>query len=85
LRGFRIGETSSEFYYNSDVAFLHFRLKQDNMTIRGGGYSGATNNFNNTLQGSGMMGWTETQPDGTTFNYDTSGLLRTIRNNAGVC
>jgi hypothetical protein len=29
LRGFRIGETPSEFYYNSVVAFLHFRLKQD--------------------------------------------------------
>ena len=32
VRGFRIGETPSEFYYNSDVAFLHFRLKQDNET-----------------------------------------------------
>src|SRR5215468_6786189 len=24
-----MGGTPSEFYYNSDVAFLHFRLKQD--------------------------------------------------------
>jgi hypothetical protein len=26
-----MGETPSEFYFNSDVAFLHFRLKQDNV------------------------------------------------------
>jgi hypothetical protein len=24
-----MGETPSEFYFNSDMAFLHFRLKQD--------------------------------------------------------
>ncbi len=29
MRDFRIGETPPEFYYNSVVAFLHFRLKQD--------------------------------------------------------
>lgn len=27
-----MGETPSEFYFNSDVAFLHFRLKQDTVT-----------------------------------------------------
>ena len=47
-------------------------------------YAGSPNNYNNTLQGSSNTGWTETQPDGTTFNYDTTGTLRTIRNNAGV-
>jgi YD repeat-containing protein len=47
-------------------------------------YVGSPNNLNNTLNGSSTSGWTETQPDGTTFNYDTSGFLRTIRNNAGV-
>ena len=50
----------------------------------GDNYVGSPNNFNNTLQGSSATGWTETQPDGTTFNYDTSGFLSTIRNNAGV-
>ena len=34
--------------------------------------------------GSATAGWTETQPDGTTFNYDSTGVLHTIRNNAGV-
>ena len=29
-------------------------------------------------------GWTETQPDGAAFTYDSSGVLRTIRNQAGV-
>ena len=29
-------------------------------------------------------GWTETQPDGTSFNFDNTGVLRTIRNRAGV-
>jgi hypothetical protein len=28
-----MGETPSEFYYNSDVAFLHFRLKQDSLDL----------------------------------------------------
>jgi hypothetical protein len=28
-----MGETPSEFYFNSDVAFLHFRLKQDNISL----------------------------------------------------
>ena len=32
FRGFRDGETPSEFYQNSDVAFLHFRPKQDTKT-----------------------------------------------------
>ena len=32
LAGLSHGETPSEFYYNSDVAFLHFRLKQDSTT-----------------------------------------------------
>ena len=49
-----------------------------------GNYAGSPNQYNNTLQGSMSSGWTETQPDGTTFNYDTTGVLRTIRNNAGV-
>ena len=49
-----------------------------------GNYAGSPNQYNNTLQGSVSSGWTETQPDGTTFNYDTTGVLRTIRNNAGV-
>src|SRR5262249_19332895 len=47
-------------------------------------YPGSPNNLNNTLHGAARPGWTETQPDGTTFNYDTGGHLRTIRNNAGV-
>ena len=47
-------------------------------------YIGSPNHLNNTLNGSATIGWTETQPDGTNFNYDTSGFLRTIRNNAGV-
>ena len=47
-------------------------------------YVGSPNPLNNTLNGSATIGWTETQPDGTTFHYDTSGFLRTIRNNAGV-
>ena len=34
LRGSRVGETPPEFYYNSGVAFLQFRPKQD--TERGG-------------------------------------------------
>ncbi len=35
LPGFQIGETPPEFYYNSVVAFLHFRLKQDMLTNTG--------------------------------------------------
>src|SRR5207248_7721006 len=38
----------------------------------------------NTLVGGASTGWTETQPDGTAFTYDTSGVLRTIRNRAGI-
>ena len=38
----------------------------------------------NTLVGSSATGWTETQPNGTSFGYDTSGVLRTISNRAGV-
>ena len=38
----------------------------------------------NTLTGNATSGWTETQPDGTNFNYDNTGVLRTIRNRAGV-
>ena len=38
----------------------------------------------NTLTGNATTGWSETQPDGTSFNYDSTGLLRTIRNRAGV-
>ncbi len=47
-------------------------------------YAGSPNNLNNTLTGSATTGWVETQPDGTTFNYATTGQLATIRNNAGV-
>ena len=36
-------------------------------------YPGSPNNLNNTLNGSSTTGWTETQPDGTTFNYNTIG------------
>jgi hypothetical protein len=28
-----MGETPSEFYYNSDMAFLHFRLRQDKVAF----------------------------------------------------
>jgi len=38
----------------------------------------------NSLTGSSTTGWTETQPDGTSFVYDTTGVLRSIRNRAGV-
>ena len=34
--------------------------------------------------GNATTGWTETQPDGTSFNYDSTGVLRTISNRAGV-
>ena len=32
----------------------------------------------NTLVGNTTTGWTETQPDGTSFNFDNTGVLRTI-------
>jgi YD repeat-containing protein len=38
----------------------------------------------NTFVGNTTTGWTETQPDGTSFNFDNTGVLRTIRNRAGV-
>ena len=38
----------------------------------------------NTLVGNSTTGWTETQPDGTSFNFDNTGVLRTVRNRAGV-
>ena len=38
----------------------------------------------NTLVGSATTGWTETQPNGTAFVYDTNSVLRSIRNRAGV-
>ncbi len=38
----------------------------------------------NSLVGSSTAGWTETQPDGTAFSYDNTGVLRTIRNKANV-
>ena len=38
----------------------------------------------NTLVGNSTTGWTETQPNGTAFVYDGTGVLRTIRNRAGV-
>ena len=38
----------------------------------------------NTVTGNSSTGWTETQPDGTKFVYDATGVLRTIRNRAGV-
>ena len=41
----------------------------------GDNYAGSPNNYNNTLQGSSATGWIETQPDGTTFNYDSSGVF----------
>ena len=45
-----------------------------------------TNNppVQNTLVGSTTVGWTETQPNGTAFVYDTTGVLRSIRNRAGI-
>ena len=49
-----------------------------------GNCPGSPNNLNNTLNGSPTTSWTETQPDGTTFNYNSTGVLQTIRNNAGV-
>ena len=50
----------------------------------GGNCAGSPNPLNNTLNGSATAGWTETQPDGTTFNYGSNERLATIRNNAGV-
>ena len=38
----------------------------------------------NTLVGNATTGWTETQPDGTSFKYDSTGVLRSIGNRAGV-
>jgi RHS repeat-associated protein len=38
----------------------------------------------NTLVGNSTTGWTETQPNGTAFVYDDTGVLRSIRNRAGV-
>ena len=38
----------------------------------------------NTLVGNATTGWTETQPNGTSFQYDNTGVLRTIRNRAGI-
>ena len=38
----------------------------------------------NTLVGNSTTGWTETQPDGTSFKYDNTGMLRSIGNRAGV-
>ena len=52
-------------------------------TNNGTSYSAAAPG-QNTLTGNATTGWTETQPDGTSFNYDNTGVLRTIRNRAGV-
>ena len=38
----------------------------------------------NTLVGSSTTGWTETQPDGTAFNYAASGVLSSMANKAGL-
>ena len=38
----------------------------------------------NTLVGSNTAGWTETQKNGHLFKYDATGVLQTVRNQAGV-
>jgi YD repeat-containing protein len=38
----------------------------------------------NSLSGSLTTGWTETQPNGTSFVYGTNGALQSVRNRAGV-
>src|SRR5262249_42485761 len=49
------------------------------------GYCAPTGPAKNSLKKeSGTTGWTQTQPDGAGFKYDSGGVLRTVRNPAGA-